>query len=292
MLKNFSQELKQAREQSDITLQTVAAKTRIDMKFLEALEEGNFNFLPELYVKAFIKQYAKAVGLDEDETIEKYNIAKKGGGKQSSDKIQTPADDEVNNQKENIEFEKPAETTKSFVDENTNQQSTSHDSNKQNPYLIGGIALGAIVISLLVFFLFINNGEEIIVEEKPYEEVLQDKPSRFIEELSDTTKENDIAGLLEELALTIANVDSVDSAWVYVISDGITPNEFLLLPNRSTTVTANNNFRFTLGNSGVIKLVFNNEEIAFDGARGAVRHFKLDRNGLERIYFPPQVNQE
>ena len=292
MLKNFSQELKQVREKSGITLQTVASKTRIDMKFLEALEEGNFNFLPELYVKAFIKQYAKVVGLDEDETIEKYNIAKEGGDRQPTDKSKALEDDEGNNQKDKIKPEKPAEPTKSFVDENTNQQSASGNSKKQNPYLILGIALGAIVVSVLVFFLFINNGDEIIVEEKPYEEVLQETPSRFIEELSDTTKKNDITGSLEELTLIIANVDSVDSAWVYVISDGITPNEFLLLPKRSTTVTANDNFRFTLGNSGVIKLVFNDEEIAFDGGRGAVRHFKLDRNGLERIYFPPQVNQE
>jgi cytoskeletal protein RodZ len=78
MLKNFTEELKDAREKTGITLQIVAAKTRIDIKFLEALEDGNFNFLPELYVKAFIKQYAKVVGLDEDETIQKYNIAKEG----------------------------------------------------------------------------------------------------------------------------------------------------------------------------------------------------------------------
>jgi cytoskeletal protein RodZ len=47
----------------------MAARTRIDLKFLEAIDNGNFSFLLDLYVKAFIKQYAKAVDLDEQETI-------------------------------------------------------------------------------------------------------------------------------------------------------------------------------------------------------------------------------
>ena len=56
----------------------MAAITRIDIKFLEALDNGNFGFLPDLYVKAFIKQYAKAVDLDEQETVKKYEDALAG----------------------------------------------------------------------------------------------------------------------------------------------------------------------------------------------------------------------
>ena len=78
MLKKFTDELKEQREKAGITLQNVAAKTRIDIKFLEALEDGNFNFLPEIYVKAFIKQYSKVVGLDEEETLQKYILVKEG----------------------------------------------------------------------------------------------------------------------------------------------------------------------------------------------------------------------
>lgn len=294
MLKNFTEELKDAREKTGITLQIVAAKTRIDIKFLEALEDGNFNFLPELYVKAFIKQYAKVVGLDEDETIQKYNIAKEGKEKPSAEdkKLQSVNQDETSTEDVTGTNVKPAGHKKSFIDESTKQQTSSGETKKQNPLLLGGAFLGVIVISVLTYFLFFNKSEQIIVEERPYEEVLKDTPARFIEETADSSNENNITSGSEQLSLTIANIDSVDSAWVYVIIDGTTPREFLLLPNISTSVNASNNFRFTLGNSGVIKLTFNNEEIPFEGNRGAVRHFKLDRNGLERIYFPPQVNQE
>lgn len=294
MLKEFAEELKKAREKAGVTLQVVATKTRIDLKFLEALEEGNFNFLPDLYVKAFIKQYAREIGLDEEGTIHKYNIAKEGIKKESSDDSQLQPLDKTKSgtgslKQTGIDL---SGKIKSFIDDNTNLNSTQDDAKKQYPILFGIAALGLIIISVLVYVIFFNNTEEIIIEERPYEEVLQNTPSRFIEEPADTVSEQPVDAVLDQLTLTISNVDSVDSAWVYVISDGTTTKEFLLLPNISSTVTANNNFRFTLGNSGVIKLTLNNEEIPFDGSRGAVRHFKVDRNGIERIYLQPQVEQE
>ena len=78
MLNNFADELRNARLKKGISLEQMAAKTRIDLKFLEAIDNGNFVFLPELYVKAFIKQYAKVVDLDEQETINRYEDAKAG----------------------------------------------------------------------------------------------------------------------------------------------------------------------------------------------------------------------
>jgi len=74
--------------------------------------------------------------------------------------------------------------------------------------------------------------------------------------------------------------------------DNKTSREFLLFPKTSQSFKAKSNFKFTLGNSGVIDLKINNEKIEFKKKRGAVRYYKLDKNGLERIYIPPQINQE
>jgi hypothetical protein len=130
------------------------------------------------------------------------------------------------------------------------------------------------------------------VEEKPYEEVLQDSPQRFIEENIDRTVEDDVASNYEELTLTITNVDSSDSAWVLVIIDDAIEEDFLLYSKLSKTVKANYNFKLILGNSGAVKLVLNNEELNFDGQKGAVRYFALDNNGLERLDYPPKISRE
>ena len=77
-LKKFAEELKIARESKEISLQQIANKTRIDIKFLNAIESANFDILPEIYIKAFIKEYANLVELDPKEVINKYEFARTG----------------------------------------------------------------------------------------------------------------------------------------------------------------------------------------------------------------------
>ncbi len=294
MLKKFTEELKEQREKAGITLQNVAAKTRIDIKFLGALEDGNFNFLPEIYVKAFIKQYAKVVGLDEEEILQKYILAKEGK-QETAEEVKQENNGEKKEEtdeqktKSDVETYKPA---KIFTDDGVNKKSNEDDKKKQKQLIIGGTVVGVVLFVLLVFFLFINGSDDIIVEEKPYEEVLQETPNRYIEEESNQTTNERIAANIEKLTLTITNVDSTDTSWVLVIVDGKSTEDFLLLPKISKTIKANNNFYFTLGNSGVVKLILNGEVIDFDGRLGAVRYFKLDANGLERVYNPPQLSNE
>ena len=294
MLKKFTDELKEQREKAGITLQNVAAKTRIDIKFLEALEDGNFNFLPDIYVKAFIKQYAKVVGLDEEETLQNYLLAKEGK-EEAVEKVKQENTEE-NNQDTDEQKTKSAvesnKTAKVFTDDSASKKSNEDDKKKQKQIIIGVSVIGAALIVLLIFFQFINGSDDIIIEEKTYDEVLQETPNRYIEEESNQITKEEIAANIEELTLTITNIDSTDSAWVLVIVDDKSIEDFLLLPKISKTIKANNNLYFTLGNSGVVKLILNGEVVDFDGRPGAVRYFKLDANGLERVYNPPQLSNE
>ena len=291
MLKKFTDELKKHREKAGISLQNVAAKTRIDIKFLEALEDGNFNFLPDIYVKAFIKQYAKVVGLDEDETLQKYILAKEGK-QESVEKVKqeiSAGEEEADKQKtkSNVEANKPA---KVFMDDSVSKKGNEDDNKKQKQLIIGVSVIGVTLSALLVFFLFIKESNDIIIEEKSYEEVLQETPNRYIEEENNQTTVETIKANIEDLTLTITNVDSTDSSWVLVIVDDKSIEDFLLLPKISKTIKANSNYYFTLGNSGVLKLNLNGNVVDFNGRRGSARYFKLDANGLERVYTPPKLS--
>jgi cytoskeleton protein RodZ len=58
-------ELRKAREGRKISLQTICDKTRIPVKYLEALEEDHFDLFPsQAHAKGFIRAYAKVVGLE------------------------------------------------------------------------------------------------------------------------------------------------------------------------------------------------------------------------------------
>lgn len=57
--------LRQVREERSIRIDELAAYTRIRPVFLQALEEGRFEELPEpVYVQGFVRHYGDAIGLD------------------------------------------------------------------------------------------------------------------------------------------------------------------------------------------------------------------------------------
>lgn len=78
MLNKFAEDLKSAREKAGITLMDMASETRIHYTIFEKLENGDFNFQPLPYIKAFIKQYAKCVNLNPDQVIKDFDSARTG----------------------------------------------------------------------------------------------------------------------------------------------------------------------------------------------------------------------
>ncbi|QRG65423.1 helix-turn-helix domain-containing protein [Brevibacillus choshinensis] len=64
-MSELGQVLQRAREEKGITLDDVQRITKIQKRYLEAIERGHFHVLPgHFYARAFIKSYAEAVGLD------------------------------------------------------------------------------------------------------------------------------------------------------------------------------------------------------------------------------------
>lgn len=63
----IGEQLKEAREQNNLTLDDIQATTKIQKRYLVAIEQEDFHALPgRFYARAFIKEYANAVGLDSE----------------------------------------------------------------------------------------------------------------------------------------------------------------------------------------------------------------------------------
>ncbi|MCR8656326.1 helix-turn-helix domain-containing protein [Paenibacillus endoradicis] len=66
--------LKKARLEKKMSLEEIQDVTKIRKRYLEALESGDYNVLPgKFYIRAFIKNYAEAVGLDSEEVLKYYH---------------------------------------------------------------------------------------------------------------------------------------------------------------------------------------------------------------------------
>ena len=66
----FYKELKELRISKEISLEDLQSKTKINIKYLEAIESGNFEVLPTPYLRLFIRAYALEIGGDADRALE------------------------------------------------------------------------------------------------------------------------------------------------------------------------------------------------------------------------------
>jgi transcriptional regulator with XRE-family HTH domain len=109
MLKKYADDLKYFRKNKGKSLKDVAAETRIHISNLEKIESGDFSFLPQPYVRAFLRQYIKAIGLNEKESLYNFDLAK--SGKYQSKIIEKPREEKkpVNESYENKLFNESEE---------------------------------------------------------------------------------------------------------------------------------------------------------------------------------------
>ena len=62
----LGEKLKKVREGKDLSLEDVAKKINIQVKYLTALENGEYHYLPgEAYIKGFLFNYAKFLGINQ-----------------------------------------------------------------------------------------------------------------------------------------------------------------------------------------------------------------------------------
>lgn len=74
MVENFGLYLKHERELRGVPLEEIAESTKIHIRFLEALENGDFDLLPgEVFIKGYIRSYARMIGVDAADMINTYD---------------------------------------------------------------------------------------------------------------------------------------------------------------------------------------------------------------------------
>jgi cytoskeletal protein RodZ len=61
------------RQVKGVSLREIADTTKISLRFLQAIEEGDFDLLPGgIYNTSYIRQYARAIDYEETKLLEYY----------------------------------------------------------------------------------------------------------------------------------------------------------------------------------------------------------------------------
>src|SRR6185369_9804288 len=67
-MSSIGETLRRERQRRNLELEDVSRELKISHKFLEAIEDERFDALPRgVFAKSFVRQYARLLGLDEDE---------------------------------------------------------------------------------------------------------------------------------------------------------------------------------------------------------------------------------
>lgn len=286
MFDKLSQELREARERSGLSLQQLANKSRIDLKFLQAIEDGNLSFLPELYVKAFLKEYSRFVGLNEIVILKKYQAIKEGKAYQEPETPQDKKKEDVPEKKDNPEKEPIKEvkrepvrlqpTTTQFDSvKATDYSEKSGTNNQRNIIILSGVAAVLIIFGLVYYFFFRSNNE-IIVPEKPYDEIVQENSERYTDL---EPKKDSIASVVTSDSLHLL-IRSSDTTWVKILIDDTRQEEFILFPRGQKQLTAASKYKVVFGNSKSIQLDLNNKPLEFVSQGKKVSNITIDSGGV------------
>lgn len=252
---DIGKELKALRLSKGLSLKDISEMTRINLSYLEHLEQNNFTFLPEVYVRSILKNYLKVLEVDEKKYLNEL------------ENFLHPSQ-VIINEIEEINISNPTVNSKNFSPKKFLIGKSNIITAKNITFL-----LGTFIIVITIILIFSHEKEKIekfpsSTDEKMYEN-LPDSSENFVNIALDDS--------------LILGINAKDSVWIQVKMDNSSIQEVYLRNGESKKFKAKNDFQLLVGNAGAIALYLNETELPFTGVKGSVKRLKVDRNGLELI---------
>ncbi|RMH64156.1 MAG: helix-turn-helix domain-containing protein [Calditrichaeota bacterium] len=241
---NIFEELKAHREAKKITLQEISAESRIQIMYLEAIEAGAFEKIPEVYDKLFFQSYLSYLQVEDEQ---KYLDAFRALRKQTF----SPT---------------PTTTMRRLIP----KQDDGHPVfNKKNMIIVLPLLF---IIALIVFFA-INSQ----LVETPEKEKVAELPIRQIaREIEARQKTPSAAEAVSEVTegpkeiLVRLELSAVDSTWMRFIKDHRDTVEYLLSRGHTVTIEADSVITGIVGNAGGLRWRVNGKDEGILGKKGDV----------------------
>ena len=233
---SFGRYLQSIRLEKKISLEKVSEETRIGMGLLQIIEKEDLEALPaEVFVRGFLRSFAKAVGADEEEAVRLYQ------GRLNME--HTLADAGSFSGRSAIKFWR---------------------------YLILSVAALMSVMALSIYGVsyFQNLAHMPETEEK---QVAGEKPEAAPTGDQHISK-NATTETAEKLLLQIT---AVEDTWIKVIIDNKEPNEYNLSAGEQMELEAFAGYNLLIGNAAGLGLKLNEKPIPISGKIGEVVSIQL-----------------
>lgn len=251
--------LRRERELRGVSLEEIHRATRVPMRILEALEADRYDELPhQAFVKGYIKAYCKHIGLDETDTILRYEMYQR----EVSLKVM-PADRE----------EAKVRRTPSVLESRN---------------LVAGLVVLGVVMIVLFYVFTRGPGGHAPVVTGPVKEAPEKAVREVPEEKAAMAPENPPAAPEKVPAVTeaapsghVLTVTASEDVWIEAAIDDGEPFDVLLRDGESVRWEAAGRIRLKIGNAAGAALTFDGRRLPPLGEHGEVVRITLPASAGE-----------
>jgi transcriptional regulator with XRE-family HTH domain len=272
----LSERLRNRREELTLSVKEISSRTRIRPNVINALEEGNFDILPRVYITSFVKNYGSLLGIS-DEELDELWIASG---------LDIPKHEASNFSLSNVlqsNKETATTPTTTYISGNTIKPKTKIKPVQASPKVINLLIYSALLlgISAIGYYYFFREIP------KPPRQAGELVPAS---EIRDSSSEG---GLLNTLFneptkdSIILEATATDSVWLTMNADGKKSDQLLMTPGMQRRWSAKSQFVLSLGNAGALDLKRNNIPLPQLGNKGtALRYVKITENEVNTSASP------
>jgi len=235
--------LKEAREAQTLSLDDVASATRINKKYLHALEEGKSIDLPDLYMKAFIKDYSEFLGVE----VESSELPRKQDTSAVQGRIASTVTSQI--------------TTTNMRGSTAIKYPYQNKLKRGHQFRILAI-ITLIMLSCFVGILFWMQKDKGVTstQEVKFSDVVKQWEAKKV----DSSTSPFLAGGKDTVVATdtlVLEGAAVESTWVRIVIDGSEIKEYTLAPMGRIRCEGKQYFELSLDNARGIILTFNGKRI-------------------------------
>ena len=269
--------LKKEREKQHLSIDDIAAGTSIRALYIEAIEEGHYDRLPAaVYVKGFIRNYAKHLGLDSEAMVAAYHEEQPQAEVSEAIKV---VPERSSQRRVSLSDMGKDEVLNSVNEGNIFTRSTISTVVKVFAALLCGTALVAGGMEVLAT---INNKPSFVVNEAADTKNNQDNSAAATADNKDAAADKNSAADNNAAATPADKVTVsakfIERCWLQVVTDGNVVFEGTLDSGANQSWQGNNAVVIHAGNAGAMELTVNGKNLGKAGKVGEVAEFSFDKN--------------
>jgi len=285
---HFYEELQKARLARNLSLKEVSVATKISQVMLEALEQGRIHQLPEAYIRAFIREYARYLRLDEVEILQEYDTEFHGNHHhaQPHSHPAPPVEESIAREIRIVHSEPPppppVEPTSRTLKPMRPPRTKRTDTN-----MTAIIAATIVVVTGLIFvYFFFSSGSS---DKKPATTANQPPPPIVPQYTPPSAQTETNANATQTTQTSVATSypkDSItleatttDSVWVSVVADTAHLQRGVIPKGAKKVWRTKNKFTLTVGNSKLIMFTLNGHPLSYaDATTHVIRNIIVTAN--------------